>query len=75
MNLEEAQKVADIIATADGQCGSCADTLCFDMNEAFPQYSFVMAENWYAPKEDGGGKITVALLSNEPSDLPQKHLD
>lgn len=59
MNVEEAQKVADVIAIADGQCNSCVERLCDKMNEAFPDYQFVMAENWYDPGEQGGGKVTV----------------
>jgi hypothetical protein len=38
MTLEEAQTIAAILETADGDCESCARGLAEKMQEAFPQF-------------------------------------
>ena len=44
MTLEEARKVAAIIVTADGGCGTCVESLTELMDEAFPEYTWEFDE-------------------------------
>lgn len=50
MTLEEAQKIGDIIAKADGGCSVCVNDLCENLNEQFPEFTWVMCD-WYTEHE------------------------
>lgn len=45
MTLDEAKKVADVIATADEGCAICVDNLCERMTAAFPQFQFARSDD------------------------------
>lgn len=40
MNLEEAQKIADIISSADGGCPHCVYSLGAQLQREFPEFTF-----------------------------------
>lgn len=45
MTLEEAQKVGNIVAEADGGCSVCVAALVKMLNAQFPQFSWQVSEN------------------------------
>lgn len=45
MTLEDAQKVADIVAQADGGCSTCVGALIYDLNNAFPEFAWDFGDN------------------------------
>lgn len=42
MTIDEAKKIAAIVATADGGCSECVKDLCLRLNEAFPEFVWEM---------------------------------
>ncbi|MDP3938242.1 MAG: hypothetical protein Q8R92_08910 [Deltaproteobacteria bacterium] len=44
MTLDEAQKVASIVATADHSCSVCVGNLVDQLNEAFPEFYWAAAD-------------------------------
>ena len=46
MTLEEANKLAGIVGTADGGCEQCVGSLCYLLNESFPEFHWEM-KDWY----------------------------
>ena len=40
MNLEEATKIAEIAASADGYCDSCVSSLVEKLEESFPKFDW-----------------------------------
>ena len=40
MTLKDAEKVAKIIATADGGCGPCVTGLAYECEEAWPEFEW-----------------------------------
>ena len=53
MTLEEARKVAKIIAKADGGCSSCVGSLADGMAKMFPEFKWTMPDDdeWYRDYE------------------------
>jgi hypothetical protein len=53
MTLEEARRVAAVIAKADNGCPMCVRNLCAILNDEFPEFHFhAQAEyegDWFAP--------------------------
>ena len=45
MTLDEAQKLADIISTADGGCSDCVGDLIKRLNDSFPTFVFEVTED------------------------------
>lgn len=46
MTLKEAQTIAKIIDTADGGCCVCVRSLCEQMQEAFPMFTWSYPEDY-----------------------------
>lgn len=52
MTREEAEKIAAVIATADGGCGPCVSSLCELMSKAFPAFEWAIGEADRYPDQD-----------------------
>jgi hypothetical protein len=52
MTLDEARKVAAICETADNDCNVCAQELCEQLAEAFPEFNWTWDdEDWIVVSE------------------------
>lgn len=64
MTLEEAQAVADIVATADNGCSSCVGSLCRMLAQDFPQFTWTfhpdLLDRFLDDDEDSPKAIVVA---------------
>ncbi len=50
MTLEEMEKLATIISTADGGCPHCITRLIDEMHQAFPEFKLTLTkERWSRP--------------------------
>ena len=59
MTLEEAQKVARIVGTADGGCRSCCNALVDQLNKVSLGFRFTRTDEWHSEQPD---------WSNDPAD-------
>lgn len=49
MNLEEAEKIAAIIATTDDGCRDCVNNLCYQMTKQFHGFKWELVEGTLEP--------------------------
>lgn len=47
MTLEEAQKVARVVAKADGGCLDCVSSLVDKLNRELPEFEWSVPDEWY----------------------------
>jgi len=47
MTIDEAKKIAGIIATANGGCSCCVSRLCDILNDEFPEFNWEMKDVHY----------------------------
>lgn len=61
MTLDEATKLAAIISSADSGCENCVQSLVNQANEVFPEFCFVVPDDWY----ESGQRVQVFAASTK----------
>ena len=68
MTLEEAQKIADIISTADDGCHSCVSNLAEHLTEEFPGFAWIVPppDEWYKAGVRRVESVVAMSIGNMP---------
>ena len=59
MTIQEAEKIARIIVTADGGCRVCVQELASEMQEMFPEFEWIFDKRGFETGGDGYERLTV----------------
>ena len=70
MDIEEARKVAAIVATAEGGCGGCCEQATADLNKQFPRFLWKLVE---VPGFDHSIDVELDPVFMRPEEILNAH--